>query len=174
MSQKTWPYIGLFVTGAAAANLWSAYMVPRYGVWISLVSAFMLIGFDLTCRDALHEAWRGRGLVLRMGLLIASGSLIAWLVNRDAGRIAVVSLAAFGAAGIVDALTYHLLRNRPWLKKVNGSNGLSAATDSVVFPWLAFGAFNVPLMVGQFGAKVLGGFLWSLVLHRRSDAAARD
>ena len=41
-----------------------------------------------------------------------------------------------------------------------------AAVDSVVFPALAFGAMLPLIVVGQFGAKVLGGAAWSLVLRR--------
>jgi uncharacterized PurR-regulated membrane protein YhhQ (DUF165 family) len=48
-----------------------------------------------------------------------------------------------------------------WLR-LNGSNVPSALTDSLVFPTLAFGAFLWPILLGQFAAKVLGGFVCSL------------
>jgi uncharacterized PurR-regulated membrane protein YhhQ (DUF165 family) len=51
-----------------------------------------------------------------------------------------------------------------WLR-VNGSNIPSALVDSLIFPTLAFGSFLWPIVLGQFGAKTLGGFLWSLLFR---------
>jgi len=48
--------------------------------------------------------------------------------------------------------------------RVNGSNVVSAAVDSVVFPTLAFGSFLPWVILGQFLAKVAGGAVWSLIL----------
>ena len=67
---------------------------------------------------------------------------------------------------MVDTVAYHLLRNRVWWQRVNGSNVLSAAVDSVIFPQLAFGAFLPAIVLGQFVAKVAGGALWSVILGR--------
>ena len=62
--------------------------------------------------------------------------------------------------------------DRAKLLRVNGSNVVGAAVDSLVFPTLAFGAFLWPIVLGQFAAKVAGGVLWSLVravpLRRRA------
>ena len=41
-----------------------------------------------------------------------------------------------------------------------------AARDSIVFPTLAFGLFMPEIVLGQFVAKFVGGFLWSLVLQK--------
>ena len=49
--------------------------------------------------------------------------------------------------------------------RVNGSNVAGSAIDSIVFPTLAFGVFMLEIVLGQFVAKFLGGFLWSLVLQ---------
>jgi uncharacterized PurR-regulated membrane protein YhhQ (DUF165 family) len=51
--------------------------------------------------------------------------------------------------------------------KVNGSNLISAAVDSIVFPTLAFGAVLPWIMLGQFAAKVAGGAVWALILRQR-------
>lgn len=56
---------------------------------------------------------------------------------------------------------------RPRMIKINGSNIASAAVDSVVFPTVAFGSFLPIVTLGQFVAKVLGGFIWSLILNRK-------
>jgi hypothetical protein len=157
----------VYLLAIILANLSSA----RWGPSASIVNAFLFIGLDLTARDRLHEAWHGRGLVWKMALLIASGSLLSWLLNRNAGQIAVASMIAFGAASIVDVITYHVLRKRDYMVKVNGSNVLSALVDSLVFPTIAFGGFLPLVTLGQFAAKVAGGFLWALVLRPKKHTA---
>jgi len=156
----------MYLIAIVAANL----LVARFGPSVSVLNAFLFIGLDLTARDRLHEAWQGRGLVWKMALLVGSGSALSWFLNRDAGRIALASFAAFALAGLVDSLAYHWLFKRGkgrWLR-VNGSDLASAAGGSVAFPALAFG---FPLlwvvMLGQFVAKVGGGFVWSLILFRK-------
>lgn len=153
----------IYLAAVVLANL----TVTWFGPWWSVVNAALLIGLDLTLRDRLHEEWRGRGLVWKMGLLIGAGGLISYLLNRDAGRIALASTVAFVAASLTDALIYHALRDKPYPVKVNGSNIPSAAIDSLVFPTLAFGGLNVALTVAQFAAKVLGGAAWGWYLERR-------
>jgi uncharacterized PurR-regulated membrane protein YhhQ (DUF165 family) len=103
-----------------------------------------------------------------MAALIGAGSLLSWLVNRDAGPIALASFVAFAASGAADTLTYHALRGRAWLVKVNGSNAVSAAVDSLVFPTLAFGMLLPWVVLGQFVAKVAGGAAWAALLGSRS------
>lgn len=158
-------YVGLYLIAIIIANI----TVAMYGPSVSIINAFLFIGLDLTARDKLHEAWQGRQLWLKMALLIATGSLLSWLLNRNAGPIALASFAAFASAGIVDAIVYHVLRWRNHLVKVNGSNVLSAAVDSIVFPTLAFGGIMPLITLGQFAAKVLGGLVWSLILRGRHD-----
>jgi uncharacterized PurR-regulated membrane protein YhhQ (DUF165 family) len=100
--------------------------------------------------------------------------VLSWLLNRNAGPVAIASFAAFAAAASVDTIVYHFLRHYPRWLRVNGSNVPSAAVDSVVFPVLAFGGFPWTIILGQFLAKTLGGFLWSLVFRRldRADLAS--
>lgn len=132
------------------------------------INAFLFIGLDLTSRDGLHEAWGGRLLWPKMFTLIATGSIISWLLNRNAGQVALASLLAFAAAGVVDAIVYQFLHKRSWMVKVNGSNVFSAAVDSLVFPTVAFGAFMPLVVLGQFAAKACGGLLWGLFLTRKT------
>lgn len=150
----------MYLAAIVAANL----TVVMWGPSMTIVNAFLFIGLDLTARDKLHDAWHGRMLWPKMALLIATGSALSWTINRDAGQIALASFVAFALAGAVDAGAYHLLRHRAWWQRVNGSNVLSAAVDSLVFPTLAFGAFLPVIVLGQFAAKVAGGAMWSLVL----------
>lgn len=131
-------------------------------------NAFFFIALDLTARDALHEQWKHERLTLKMFTLIAAGSILSALLNRDASRIALASFMAFAAAGASDTVVYAMLGEKSRLLKMNGSNVVSAGVDSIVFPALAFGfplAFTI--MAGQFACKIIGGFLWSLVLNRQ-------
>ena len=152
--------IGSYLLAIITANL----LVVRFGPGVTIINAFLFIGFDLVARDGLHDAWRGRNLLIKMAMLIAAGSLLSYWLNRDAGQIALASFAAFMLAGIADATVYAWLHKRGWLIRVNGSNVAGAALDSVVFPMLAFGGFPVLIIIGQFVAKIGGGFLWSLII----------
>jgi queuosine precursor transporter len=144
------------------ANLSSAHFGPA----ASVLNAFLFIGLDLTGRDKLHDAWYGRGLWWKMALLIAAGSVLSYALNQNAGRIAVASFVAFAASALTDTLVYVALGSRSKLVKINGSNILSAAVDSVLFPTLAFGAVMPGIILGQWAAKVGGGFLWALIFRR--------
>lgn len=165
-------YVMLYLVAIVAANL----TVAMFGPSVTIINAFLFIGLDLTARDKLHDAWHGRNLWLKMLVLIAAGSLISWFLNRDAGQIALASFLAFLAAGVVDALVYQVLRDRAFLFRVNGSNIPAAAVDSLVFPTVAFGALLPVIAIGQFVAKVAGGFVWSLLLNtlrgRKTQPAA--
>jgi len=154
----------LYLAAIVLANLSSAYFGPS----ASVVNAFLFIGLDLTARDKLHDTWQRRGLWWKMALLIAAGSLISWVLNRNTGQIALASFVAFGCAAIADTVVYQVLHKKTYLVKVNGSNVISAAVDSLVFPTLAFGGFMPLITLGQFAAKVIGGALWSFVLRRRA------
>lgn len=155
-------YVALYLVTIVAANLSVAY----FGPLSSIVNAFLFVGLDLTLRDALHERWEDRYLWPKMGALLLAGSAVSWLLNRNAGMIAVASMAAFAAAGLTDAIVYQAMRNRHRLVRVNGSNVLSSLVDSIVFPTVAFGALLPGLVAGQFAAKLLGGLVWSLLLQR--------
>jgi uncharacterized PurR-regulated membrane protein YhhQ (DUF165 family) len=159
---RTIGLVALYLAAIVAANL----IVARFGPSATVIVAFLLIGLDITARDRLHEAWRGRNLWIKMAALIAGGSVLSWLLNRDAGPIALASFAAFAASGAADALTYHALRERAWMVKVNGSNMVSAALDSLIFPTLAFGTLLPWIVLGQFAAKVAGGAVWALILKK--------
>lgn len=153
--------IALYLVAIVAANL----SITWWGPGISIVNAFLFIGLDLTTRDRLHEMWEGNSLVWHMFALIAMGSLLSFIINDSTGPIALASAIAFGAAAITDTLVYNLLKNVKWLWRSNGSNVFSSAVDSILFPTIAFSAFVPMLVVGQFIAKIAGGFLWSIVLE---------
>jgi uncharacterized PurR-regulated membrane protein YhhQ (DUF165 family) len=100
----------------------------------------------------------------RILALIAAAGLASYAMNPAAGRIAIASVAAFCAAGLIDAAAYHLMRKRPYLQRSNGSNAAGALADSLIFPALAFGAWLPAVVALQFAAKVAGGAVWAWLL----------
>jgi hypothetical protein len=165
-------FVALYLAAIVAANLILTAILQAGGsVWWSVPTAFLFIGADFTLRDGLTDAWKGRGLTWKMGLLIVAGSALSYALNRDAAQIAMASAVAWGAAAVVDWVVYVALYHKPWMVRTTGSNVPSSAVDSLVFPTLAFGALNVPLTIAQFAAKVLGGLLWAYVLKGRRAAA---
>lgn len=160
--------VGLYLAAIVAANI----TVALFGPSVVVLNAFLFIGLDITCRDALHEQWQ-TGRAWKMAVLIAAGSLISWLLNRAVAPIAIASCVAFALSALADTVVYGWLHERSWWIKVNGSNLVSAAVDSAIFPTLAFGAWLPWIVLGQFVAKVGGGAIWSIVLRRRQRKAER-
>lgn len=153
--------VGVYLAAIVAANL----SVAAFGPAVAPINAFFLIGLDLTLRDKLHDRW---GFDWRMLALIATGGALSWLLNRDAGQIALASTAAFALAALADGAIYALLSKRPRMQRVNASNVVGSAVDSVVFPTIAFGLPLLwPIVLSLFAAKVAGGFVWSLILAWR-------
>ena len=157
--------VAVYLISIVAANL----LIVWLGRWWSVVNAFLFIGLDLVTRDLLHDAWHGRRLALKMGALIVAGSLLSWLLNRDAAQIAVASFVAFALAAMTDTIVYAVAVRRgwTWLQRSNTSNVASAAVDSLVFPTIAFGGLQPALTALQFVAKIAGGAFWSITLERR-------
>jgi len=159
-------YLGSIVL----ANLSLEHFGPRAAV----VNAALFVGLDLSTRDALHELWQGH-LLRNMAALIAAGSALSYLVNRDTARIAVASCIAFGAAATADAVAYHLLRRRPWYERVQQSNVCGATVDSLLFLPLAFGGWPWLVMFSQACAKIAGGVVWSwAIFGERREAVIHE
>lgn len=152
--------IAIFLLAVVGANL----TIATWGPAAVIPVAFTFVALDLVARDGLHELWKGRGLGLKMGLLIAAGGGLSALLNADAGRIAIASFLAFTVAQTVNGLGYWGLDRWPRLLKINASNMPAALSDSAVFLTVAFGGFMPTLIAGQTLAKVAGGFLWSFIL----------
>jgi len=151
-----------YLLAAVLANL----TVAHFGPSSVYVVAFVAIGFDLTCRDLLHERWQGRSFLPKMSALILVGSVISFVLNRDALQVGLASFFAFLLAGTSDSVVYHRLRFRSRFVRVNGSNVVSSGVDSLVFPTLAFWGFDPTVTLGQFFGKVLGGLVWAWILGK--------
>jgi hypothetical protein len=152
----------IYLFAVVLANLLILWLGPQAAV----ITAFLFIGLDLSLRDKLHDQWYGKQLWWKMLALICGGSAISIVLNWDALPIALASATAFLAAGVGDALVYAGLRKKRFMIRANGSNVAGSAIDSIVFPTLAFGVFIPEIVLGQFVAKFVGGFLWSLVIQK--------
>lgn len=154
--------VGLYLTAIVSANLF----VERWGQRGLVLTAFLLIPFDLVNRDALQQRWQGRGLLLRLVLLTGAGSILTVLFSHSAARIAAASCIAFLAASTVDSIVFQLLLARPRLVRINSATVASSLVDSMVFPVVAFGVHHVSLSLclAQAGSKILGGLAWSILL----------
>jgi uncharacterized PurR-regulated membrane protein YhhQ (DUF165 family) len=176
-------YVFVYLAAIVAANLSIAHWGPKAAVY----NAFLLIALDLVTRDTLHDSWgrTRRGLWLRMGALVAGGSILSYLAAlwfledtpvASVERIALGSFLAFAAGATLDALVYQASRRTLWLERSNRSNVAGAAADSLVFQTFVFG-WSFPLIFAQFTAKVAGGVVWSLLLDYRLvevDLAGRN
>lgn len=165
--------IAAYLGAIVAANLTLAQWGENHPE-VALYNAFLFIGLDLVSRDLLHDFWRGH-LIRNMSVLIVAGSVISYILGRwwgsgvDVAQIALASAIAFGAASSADAIAYHFLRSFPWYERVNGSNIVGAAVDSLVFIALWPFGFDFTLVFTLWAAKVAGGVVWSLaLLHMRS------
>jgi queuosine precursor transporter len=158
-------YAFIYVASLVAANL----LIAAFGVWFSPIGAFLLIGLDLSLRDKLHDLWEGDKLLIKMGGLIATASIVSYAINPATGMIAFASLAAFSLSMVADAFAYQYLKGKNWLIRANGSNVAGSAVDSVVFPTIAFGGLMLEIVALQFIAKVGGGFIWSKILEKKND-----
>lgn len=147
----------VYVASICAANL----SVHLFGPAVTPINAFFLIGLDFAIRDKLHEKIGA----LKMLCVIAVAGVVSVVLNPASGTIALASVAAFSLASLADTAVYQSLIKRPWLVKANGSNIVSSAVDSLVFPLIAFGALMPWVVIGQFTAKMLGGAFWSLLLR---------
>ena len=152
----------IYLLAVVLANMLILLLGPQAAV----ITAFLFIGLDLSLRDKLHDQWHGKQLWWKMLALICGGSAISIVINWDALPIALASATAFLAAGVGDALVYAGLSKKRFMIRANGSNVAGSAIDSIVFPTLAFGVFMPEIVLGQFVAKFVGGFLWSLILQK--------
>lgn len=152
----------LYLGAIAVANL----AVGLLGPAALAVTAWILIPFDLTVKDALQEKWSGSGVALRLGALLLAGSALSAALSPAAGRVAVASFVAFAMAGTCDSLVLARLSTRGRMVRVNASNLAGAVVDSAVFQVIAFGTFDPWIFTWQTVAKLTGGFIWSAILIR--------
>lgn len=161
--------IATYIASLVAANL----LVARYGPSVTVINAFTLIGLDFVLRDYLHDRWTTRRAP-KMVALIATAGIVSYLLNPATGIIALASVTAITAASLVDWATYHAASRYHWLARSNASNTAAAATDSIIFPTIAFGALIPEIILAQFAAKTLGGLVWSFAILGARNATTHN
>lgn len=149
------------IAAYAAAMILANLTVAAFGPVVTPINAFVLIGLDLALRDFLHVRLRP----WQMGLLIVATGALTFVLNPDAGQIAVASAMAFTAAALVDWSMFIAVKGS-WMKRSNVSNIAGAAVDSLLFPTIAFGALMPQIVLLQFVAKVVGGALWTWAISK--------
>lgn len=154
----SWAVVVCYLVAAVAAN----GLVAVFGPWVLPLTGVLIIPFDMTARDVLHERWSGPWLWPRMVGLVATGSALSIVAAPPA--VCVASGVAFLVAGLVDAVAYRCLEGRSKLVRMNGSNAVASVADSVVFLVVAFGGILIPVVVSQVALKVGGGLVWSVVM----------
>ena len=100
---RTHILIAAYLAAIVIANVTTALLIATWPA-VVIVNAALWIGADLVLRDALHQTWEQRNLWRRMAALIATGSVLAALVNLAALSVALASCIAFLVSGAGDAL----------------------------------------------------------------------
>jgi len=153
----------LYVLVIIIANL-IAYYVGQKGL---VITAFILIPFDLVLRAVFHEKWKGVRLWRNLILLIGIGSLICLVLNYDMILIAVGSFLAFLLAGLTASVFYQINIKKRYIYKVNGSDLVAIVVDSFVFQYIAFSDISFLVMSGQILIKFTGGLFWYWIIFEK-------
>lgn len=157
--------VALYLSAVVIANL----VVAHYGQAALPFTAFLLVPLDLVTRDVLHHEWRNDRLWPKMAALIAAGSLLAFVLNHDAARVALASFLAFSSAGIANTWIYHLLKRQSRFQRMVMSSFVAAVVDSTVFPFVAFDNPSLLLCISQASAKMMSGAIFSWLFLLRFD-----
>ena len=162
MKKGTVVAIALYIGAIVLAN----WLVTRYGQPALLLTAFVLIPFDLIIRDLMQDRWQGTRLKLRMATLILAGALVSLITATGSLRVNCASVVAFLVAGTLDALTYQWMIRYGRIFRINCATTMAAVTDSLLFALIAFDHWTWKLVLAQTLIKIAGGFVWSLVMYR--------
>lgn len=154
---KKFLIICVYIMSVVLANLSASY----FGIWVTPLNAFLLIGLEITVRDLLHEKVSHSQLIF----IVLVAGVFSYLINMGSQNIAIASFIAVTVSCLVDYFVFSKVKGS-WLKKSNYSNVVSSATDSMIFPTVAFGSFNIAVVSAQFVLKLFGGFLWSLLINK--------
>ena len=146
-----------YVTVIVAANLSTTY----FGLWVTPLNAFFLIGAEIVLRDVMHESLSK----IKLLCIVIFAGFISFVINSESKNIAIASFLAIVVSCLVDYYVYSKTKGK-WIKRSNNSNFFSGFTDSLIFPLVAFGVFNPYVFILQWMAKFIGGFIWALILNK--------
>jgi len=153
---KTIMKIAIYLLAFIFANL----IVLRYGKTGLIFTALFLIPFDFVMRCMFHEQWKGKELILKLGGLIITASLLTYFINSGSKNIAIASAVGFISAQIVAGVFYQLTIKKSYFIKVNGSDFFGIIFDSIIFQMIAFSAIDTSITISQTILKIVGGLFW--------------
>lgn len=162
--------ISLYLSAFVLSN----FIVLWYGAKGLIFTSLFLIPFDFVMRCMFHEQWKGKQLIIKLGLLVATASLLTYLINHDSKNIAVASMCGFITAQIMAGLYYQYVIDAEYWVKVNGSDLIGIVCDSIIFQLIAFGTLNYSVMLGQILLKFIGGIVWYYVLFIKTNIGKID
>ena len=155
--------ISIYLLAFILSNL----IVLKFGSTGLIFTALFLIPFDFVMRCIFHESWKGMKLIVNMGMLVLTASIITLVINHNSLPIALGSTAGFISAQIVAGAFYQRFINKSTFLKVNGSDFVGIISDSLVFQLVAFSMIDWRITLGQIILKVLGGFFWYWILFTK-------
>lgn len=154
--------IPFYLIAFISANL----IVKHFGAHGLWFSSFFLIPFDFVARCVLHETYKGSKLIFLISFLTAAAAVATVVINSDATNIAEGSVVGFIFSQILSGIFYQLTIKKDTFIKVNGSDAVGIIFDSIVFQLIAFGLIEWQVTAGQILIKILGGFLWYIILFK--------
>jgi uncharacterized PurR-regulated membrane protein YhhQ (DUF165 family) len=152
--------ISLYLFAFILAN----FIVLFFGAKGLIFTALFLIPFDFVMRCMFHETWKGKELILKLGALVFTASVLTFLINRDTLSIAIASSVGFISAQLFAGIFYQFFINRSYFIKVNGSDAIGILVDSLVFQLIAFSVILPEITISQFILKIIGGLFWYWII----------
>lgn len=149
------------------AFILSNFIVLWFGASGLIVTALFLIPFDFVMRCFFHENWKGKQLIIKLGLLVITASLITYIINVESKNIALGSSLGFISAQIVAGIFYQKFISKSFFFKVNGSDAIGIFVDSFMFQLIAFQSINYNITITQFILKIIGGLFWYWVFFKK-------
>lgn len=146
------------------AFMLSNFIVLHFGSTGLIFTALFLIPFDFVMRCIFHETWQGKELILKLGALVLTASLLTFLINHDTLNISIASSCGFISAQIVAGIFYQFFINKSYFIKVNGSDAIGILIDSLIFQLIAFSVILPEITLYQFLLKITGGLFWYWIL----------
>lgn len=115
----------------AANHVTTDYGMVPVGFGLTATAGTYLAGITFVLRDALHDLFGARWVML----LIAIGAALSYFISDP--FIALASGVAFLASETADLLVYAPLRRRGYIRAAIASNAVGSAVDTVLFLWIA-------------------------------------
>ena len=155
--------ISVYLLAFIAAN----FIVYYFGPVGLIFTALFLIPFDFVMRCLFHETWKGIELILKLGALVITASIITYLINSDSLNIAYGSAFGFMAAQVVAGIVYQFLIKKRYFLKVNLSDAAGILIDSIIFQIIAFDNIDLNITISQFILKIIGGLFWYWIIFHK-------